>query len=72
MECHHPLSYARNPQASLADTTVGGFGASGAGLAWANVWPLLIIAVVAMPLGLAIFKRGERYAKKHGKLKRSG
>ena len=35
-------------------------------------WPLLIIAVVAIPLGLAIFKRGERYAKKHGKLKRSG
>jgi ABC-2 type transport system permease protein len=45
---------------------------TGAGLAWANVWPLLIIAVVAMPLGLWIFKRGERYAKKNGKLKRSG
>ena len=44
----------------------------GAGLAWADIWPLLIIAVVAIPLGLAIFKRGERYAKKHGKLKRSG
>ena len=45
---------------------------TGAGLAWADVWPLLIIAVVAIPLGLAIFKRGERYAKQHGKLKRSG
>jgi len=45
---------------------------SGAGIAWADVWPLLIIAVIAIPLGLAIFKRGERYAKKHGKLKRSG
>ena len=45
---------------------------NGAGLAWADVWPLLIIAVVAIPLGLAIFKRGERYAKQHGKLKRSG
>src|SRR4051794_3420003 len=44
----------------------------GAGIAWADVWPLLIIAVVAIPLGLAIFKRGERYAKQHGKLKRSG
>jgi hypothetical protein len=32
----------------------------------------LIIAVVAIPLGLVIFKKGERYAKKHGKLKRSG
>ena len=45
---------------------------SGAGLAWADVWPLLVIAVFAIPVGLATFKRGERYAKKHGKLKRSG
>ena len=44
----------------------------GAGLAWADVWPLLVIAVVAIPVGLVVFKRGERYAKKHGKLKRSG
>src|SRR5579871_3107792 len=39
----------------------------GAGIAWADVWPLLIIAVLATPIGLAIFNRGERYAKKHGK-----
>jgi ABC-2 type transport system permease protein len=45
---------------------------SGAGLAWADVWPLLVIALLAIPIGLATFKRGERYAKKHGKLKRSG
>src|SRR4030081_2760357 len=45
---------------------------NGAGLAWADVCALLIIAVLAIPVGLAIFKRGERYAKKHGKLKRSG
>jgi ABC-2 type transport system permease protein len=44
----------------------------GTGLAWADVWPLLIIAVLATPLGLAIFRVGERYAKRHGKLKRSG
>jgi ABC-2 type transport system permease protein len=44
----------------------------GAGIAWADVWPLLIIAVLATPLGLAIFRVGERYAKRHGKLKRSG
>jgi ABC-2 type transport system permease protein len=44
----------------------------GAGLEWANVWPLLIIAVLATPIGLAIFKVGERYAKRHGKLKRAG
>ena len=44
----------------------------GQGLLWANVWPLLVIGVVSIPLGLAVFKRGEIYAKKHGKLKRSG
>ena len=44
----------------------------GAGLAWADVWPLLVIGAVSIPLGLAVFKSGERYAKRHGKLKRSG
>ena len=44
----------------------------GTGLAWADVWPLLIIAVLATPIGLAVFRVGERHAKKHGKLKRSG
>ena len=44
----------------------------GTGLVWADVWPLLIIAVLATPIGLAIFKVGERYAKRNGKLKRAG
>ena len=44
----------------------------GAGVAWADIWPLLVIGAAAIPLGLAIFRIGERYAKKHGKLKRSG
>ena len=39
---------------------------------WDNVWPLLVLGVVAIPLGLAVFRTGERYAKQHGKLKRSG
>jgi ABC-2 type transport system permease protein len=39
---------------------------------WDDIWPLLIIGVVSIPMGLWIFERGERYAKKHGKLKRSG
>jgi ABC-2 type transport system permease protein len=39
---------------------------------WPDIWPLLIIGVVAIPLGLWVFRRGEVYAKKHGKLKRSG
>jgi len=45
---------------------------AGVGALWGDIWPLIVIGVVAVPLGLAIFRRGERYAKKHGKLKRSG
>ncbi|HEY0389680.1 MAG TPA: ABC transporter permease [Gaiellales bacterium] len=46
----------------------------GAGLAqvWPDIWPLLVTGAVAVPLGLAVFQRGERYAKQHGRLKRSG
>jgi ABC-2 type transport system permease protein len=45
---------------------------AGLGVLWADIWPLLAIGVVAVPLGLEIFRRGEVYAKRHGKLKRSG
>ena len=46
----------------------------GAGLTdvWGDIWPLLVIGVVAVPLGLFVFGVGERHAKRHGKLKRSG
>ena len=46
----------------------------GAGITtlWGDIWPLIIIGVIAFPLGVWIFRRGEIYAKKHGKLKRSG
>jgi hypothetical protein len=33
---------------------------------------LLVIGTFSIPIGLAVFKVGERYAKQHGKLKRSG
>ena len=33
---------------------------------------LAVFGIVTIPLGLAVFRRGERYAKQHGKLKRSG
>jgi hypothetical protein len=39
---------------------------------WGDLWPLLILGAVAIPLGLAVFRSGERYAKRNGKLKRSG
>jgi ABC-2 type transport system permease protein len=47
---------------------------NGAGLTdlWTEIWALLVIGAVSVPLGLLIFRTGERYAKKHGKLKRSG
>jgi ABC-2 type transport system permease protein len=39
---------------------------------WDDLWPLILIGVVAVPLGLYVFSLGERYAKRHGRLKRSG
>jgi len=47
---------------------------NGAGLSdlTTEIWALLVIGAVSVPLGLFIFRTGERYAKKHGKLKRSG
>jgi ABC-2 type transport system permease protein len=59
-----PATYAlRGVRASIID---------GAGLSWADVWPLLLIGAVSIPLGLVVFRSGERYAKRNGKLKRSG
>ncbi len=59
-----PATYAlRGDRAAIVD---------GAALAWGDVWPLLVIAAGAIPIGLGVFRVGERYAKKHGKLKRSG
>jgi ABC-2 type transport system permease protein len=45
---------------------------AGVGDVWGDVWPLLVMGVVAIPLGLVVFRAGERYAKRHGKLKRAG
>jgi ABC-2 type transport system permease protein len=44
----------------------------GLGAAWGQIWPLLLLGALSIPIGLAIFRAGERYAKRHGKLKRSG
>jgi ABC-2 type transport system permease protein len=37
-----------------------------------EIWALFLIGAISVPLGLFTFRTGERYAKKHGKLKRSG
>jgi ABC-2 type transport system permease protein len=39
---------------------------------WSDIWPLIVIGAIAIPLGLYVFSLGERYAKQHGRLKRSG
>jgi ABC-2 type transport system permease protein len=45
---------------------------AGAAELWGSIWPLIIMGVVFVPLGLWVFHVGERYAKRTGKLKRSG
>jgi ABC-2 type transport system permease protein len=59
-----PATYAlRGIRASILD---------GASARWSDIWPLLVIGAISVPLGLLVFRTGERYAKQHGKLKRSG
>jgi ABC-2 type transport system permease protein len=45
---------------------------AGIGDLWSELAALSLIGLVAVPLGLALFNAGERYAKRNGKLKRSG
>jgi ABC-2 type transport system permease protein len=42
------------------------------GEVWNDLWPLLLIGALAIPIGLEVFRRGEIYAKRNGRLKRSG
>lgn len=39
---------------------------------WSYTWPLLITGIVSVPLGVYIFRRAERFAKRTGRLKRNG
>ncbi|HET7856350.1 MAG TPA: ABC transporter permease [Gaiellaceae bacterium] len=61
-----PATYALD---GMRDAIVEGQGLSMMG---DEIWPLVVIGIVSIPLGLEVFRRGERYAKRHGKLKRSG
>jgi ABC-2 type transport system permease protein len=61
-----PATYALD---GMRDAIVEG---QGLGSMWDEIWPLILIGFASIPLGLEVFRRGERYAKKHGKLKRSG
>jgi ABC-2 type transport system permease protein len=61
-----PATYALD---GIRDAILNG---DGLNAMWDEIWPLLVIGAVSIPLGLEVFRRGERYAKRHGKLKRSG
>jgi len=39
---------------------------------WQYIWPLLIMGALFPPLGIWVFELGERFAKRTGRLKRSG
>jgi ABC-2 type transport system permease protein len=39
---------------------------------WPDIWPVLIMGAVLIPLGLWVFNLAERYAKRTGKLARNG
>ena len=41
-------------------------------LLWPYIWPALLMGVIAIPSGLWVFERAERYAKRTGKLHRNG
>jgi len=61
-----PATYViRGMRAALLD---------GADLAavWPNLWPALLVGAISIPLGLRVFLWAERYAKRTGRLKRSG
>jgi ABC-2 type transport system permease protein len=61
-----PATYAlRGMRSAILD------GAS-VGAVWGDIWPLIVIGLVSVPLGIWVFRRGELHAKRHGKLKRSG
>jgi ABC-2 type transport system permease protein len=61
-----PATYALD---GLRDAILDGNGLTAMG---DELWPLVVIGIVSIPLGLWVFRRGELYAKRHGKLKRSG
>jgi ABC-2 type transport system permease protein len=39
---------------------------------WPDIWPALLMGIVAVPVGLRIFNMAEKYAKRVGKLHRNG
>jgi ABC-2 type transport system permease protein len=79
---YYPVSVLPGWMQSLATVSPVTYGLEGSraalqdgtGIAdlWGSIWPLLIMGAVFVPLGIWIFHLGELYAKRTGKLKRSG
>jgi ABC-2 type transport system permease protein len=67
-----PLSYISPATYVLDGLRQAIIAGRGLGPLWGDVWPLLICGVVSLPIGLAIFNAGERFAKRTGRLKRNG
>ncbi len=42
------------------------------GALWPNMWPTLLMGIIAIPAGLWVFEQAEKYAKRTGKLHRNG
>jgi ABC-2 type transport system permease protein len=61
-----PATYALD---GIRDAILEGDGISRMG---DEILPLLVIGAISIPAGMMVFRWGERYAKRHGKLKRSG
>jgi ABC-2 type transport system permease protein len=61
-----PATYALD---GMRSSIIGGAGVASL---WHDLWPLMVIGAVSIPLGLWVFNRGEVHAKHRGKLKRSG
>jgi ABC-2 type transport system permease protein len=61
-----PVTYA------LSGSRAALLGGAGLPQLWGSLWPLLIMGVIFVPMGLFVFNLGESYAKRTGKLKRSG
>jgi ABC-2 type transport system permease protein len=61
-----PATYALE---GIRDAVLKG---AGAREVWGDLWPLMLMGAVAIPVGLLVFRTGERYAKRTGKLKRAG
>lgn len=61
-----PVTYA------LQGTRAALLEGAGVGVLWGSIWPLILMGLVFVPVGIWVFHLGEVYAKRTGKLKRSG